>query len=296
MTDARRSSSVGWSTTIQDRGRPGLAHIGVPPSGPSTRPPHRRSTGWSATRRTPPCWRRPAGCVVAGDRAVRRGDVGGAGGRAPSRPATDRVDRRAGPPRQLWAYLAVRGGLDVAAGARLAQPRHAVGARPAAARPSAQRLAVGADPGTPIVDRPGARSPTSRRVVGGLAGPARRLVRRRRAASASSPTRGPCPPTSAGSACASTVRRSSAPVTRRAAERGAGRPGAIQVPPDGRPVVMLADHPTTGGYPVIAVVDPATASAPWCPGAPRRPRCASARRTLTSDELPLRRVAAAPLG
>ena len=31
--------------------------------------------------------------------------------------------------------------------------------------------------------------------------------------------------------------------------------GAVQVPPDGRPVVMLADHPTTGGYPVLAVVD-----------------------------------------
>ncbi|MEU7427128.1 biotin-dependent carboxyltransferase family protein [Streptomyces sp. NPDC040750] len=30
--------------------------------------------------------------------------------------------------------------------------------------------------------------------------------------------------------------------------------GAVQVPPDGRPVVFLADHPTTGGYPVIAVV------------------------------------------
>ena len=30
--------------------------------------------------------------------------------------------------------------------------------------------------------------------------------------------------------------------------------GAIQVPPDGQPVMMLADHPTTGGYPVIAVV------------------------------------------
>lgn len=29
--------------------------------------------------------------------------------------------------------------------------------------------------------------------------------------------------------------------------------GAVQVPPDGRPVVFLADHPTTGGYPVIAV-------------------------------------------
>lgn len=33
--------------------------------------------------------------------------------------------------------------------------------------------------------------------------------------------------------------------------------GAVQVPPDGLPIVMLADHPTTGGYPVIAVVDPA---------------------------------------
>jgi len=32
--------------------------------------------------------------------------------------------------------------------------------------------------------------------------------------------------------------------------------GAVQVPPDGRPVVFLADHPTTGGYPVVAVVDP----------------------------------------
>jgi biotin-dependent carboxylase-like uncharacterized protein len=30
--------------------------------------------------------------------------------------------------------------------------------------------------------------------------------------------------------------------------------GALQVPPDGRPVLLLADHPTTGGYPVVAVV------------------------------------------
>jgi allophanate hydrolase subunit 2 len=33
--------------------------------------------------------------------------------------------------------------------------------------------------------------------------------------------------------------------------------GAIQVPPDGQPIIFLSDHPTTGGYPVIAVVDPA---------------------------------------
>lgn len=33
-------------------------------------------------------------------------------------------------------------------------------------------------------------------------------------------------------------------------------PGAIQVPGDGKPIVFLADHPATGGYPVIAVVHP----------------------------------------
>ena len=33
--------------------------------------------------------------------------------------------------------------------------------------------------------------------------------------------------------------------------------GAIQVPANGEPLIFLADHPTTGGYPVIGVVDPA---------------------------------------
>lgn len=37
--------------------------------------------------------------------------------------------------------------------------------------------------------------------------------------------------------------------------------GAIQIPPDGQPIIMLADHPTTGGYPVVAVVDPADLAA-----------------------------------
>ena len=30
--------------------------------------------------------------------------------------------------------------------------------------------------------------------------------------------------------------------------------GAVQVPPDGDPVVLLPDHATLGGYPVLAVV------------------------------------------
>jgi allophanate hydrolase subunit 2 len=32
--------------------------------------------------------------------------------------------------------------------------------------------------------------------------------------------------------------------------------GAIQIPPSGEAIVMLADHPTTGGYPVVGVVVP----------------------------------------
>ncbi|WP_369202934.1 biotin-dependent carboxyltransferase family protein [Streptomyces sp. PU-14G] len=48
--------------------------------------------------------------------------------------------------------------------------------------------------------------------------------------------------------------------------------GAVQVPPEGRPVIFLADHPTTGGYPVVGVVPAealdAAAQAP--PGTPVR--------------------------
>lgn len=47
----------------------------------------------------------------------------------------------------------------------------------------------------------------------------------------------------------------------RVARRGGELPsegivlGAVQLPPSGQPVVFLADHPTTGGYPVVAVVE-----------------------------------------
>ncbi|MFI0734933.1 biotin-dependent carboxyltransferase family protein [Streptomyces sp. NPDC021225] len=55
--------------------------------------------------------------------------------------------------------------------------------------------------------------------------------------------------------------------------------GSLQVPPDGLPVLFLADHPTTGGYPVVGVVpEPHLAAAAQAvPGTavrfvPRRPR------------------------
>ncbi|MFF2654922.1 biotin-dependent carboxyltransferase family protein [Streptomyces sp. NPDC058045] len=56
--------------------------------------------------------------------------------------------------------------------------------------------------------------------------------------------------------------------------------GAVQVPPDGLPAVFLADHPTTGGYPVIAVVREAdlAAAAQAAPGTPLRFTPAARRR------------------
>ncbi|MDO5494675.1 MAG: hypothetical protein Q4G64_03065, partial [bacterium] len=33
--------------------------------------------------------------------------------------------------------------------------------------------------------------------------------------------------------------------------------GSIQIPPDGKPVLFMRDHPVTGGYPVIGVVESA---------------------------------------
>jgi len=56
-------------------------------------------------------------------------------------------------------------------------------------------------------------------------------------------------------------------------------PGAIQVSPDGAPTVLAVDHPVTGGYPVIAVVtdESLDALAQLRPGQPIRFRLATGR-------------------
>ena len=52
--------------------------------------------------------------------------------------------------------------------------------------------------------------------------------------------------------------------------------GAIQVPPSGQPILLGPDHPTTGGYPVLAVVAAADLSlaGQLAPGASVQFRCA----------------------
>ncbi len=60
--------------------------------------------------------------------------------------------------------------------------------------------------------------------------------------------------------------------------------GAIQVPRDGQPIVFLANHPTTGGYPVIAVVTEADVAL----AAQARPGTALRFRTVALPGLGLR--------
>jgi allophanate hydrolase subunit 2 len=42
--------------------------------------------------------------------------------------------------------------------------------------------------------------------------------------------------------------------------------GSVQVPAGGQPIIFLADHPTTGGYPAIGVVADVTPLAQARPG------------------------------
>ncbi|KQZ90707.1 hypothetical protein ASD62_16805 [Phycicoccus sp. Root563] len=58
--------------------------------------------------------------------------------------------------------------------------------------------------------------------------------------------------------------------------------GAVQVPPTGVPVVFLADHPVTGGYPVVAVLTEHACdlAAQLVPGQPVRLRLRSTQRGI----------------
>ena len=72
--------------------------------------------------------------------------------------------------------------------------------------------------------------------------------------------------------------------------------GGLQVPPDGQPILLMADRQTTGGYPLIGVV--ASADIPrGRPACPRRPPCVSPLSALQKPPPPrLSRSAACAFG
>ncbi len=249
--------------TVQDRGRAGWAAIGVTRSGAAD-----RSAAALANRLV---GNDPSAALVevtAGGlrvRAERTVLVAVTGAPAPlaldgrAAPLNAPLTLRPGaalslglPPVGLRSYLAVRGGVDVPAvlGSRSTDTLSGLGPAPLQAGDVLPVGALSAD--EPVVDVAAVRPPSVEPVVRVLPGPRRDWLQ-------------PGAWTSLVSA-AWTVSPDSNRVGLRLAGPRLSRarddelpseglvPGALQVPPDGAPVLFLADHPVTGGYPVAAVV------------------------------------------
>ncbi|WP_328297529.1 biotin-dependent carboxyltransferase family protein [Streptomyces sp. NBC_00435] len=262
---------AGALTTVQDLGRPGYAHLGVPRSGALDTGAHAlgnrllgnppeaaalettldgvalRAVGGPVTVAVTgaPCAVRVCGRPVAwGAPVLLRAGAELEVGRAES---------------GVRGYVAVRGGFAVepVLGSRstdllsgLGPPVLTAGALLPVGRPGADPLAG--------VDAPAAPGPPSELVLALRLGPRAdwftpgsltgRLLRAEYRVSVASNRIG--------------LRTEGPPLVR---ARSGELPsegmvlGAVQVPPDGRPVVFLADHPVTGGYPVVGVVPPGPA-------------------------------------
>jgi KipI family sensor histidine kinase inhibitor len=259
--------------TVQDLGRPGLGHLGVPRSGAADTASLRQANQLAGN---PPD---AAGLEFTLGKAILRftvdalAAVTGAAApvtlvTGPGRPAAAiepatafavpaGTELRIGtPPSGLRTYLAVRGGIDVPAvlGSRSADLLSRLGPAPLRA---GDLLPVGGAAAHATPSRPGpaphrvppAGQPTALRVLPGprddwfAAGAIDLLCRAGYLVTPASDRTG---------------LRLDGPALPRArtgelASEGMVT-GALQVPPDGRPILLLADHPVTGGYPVIAVV------------------------------------------
>lgn len=237
----------GMATTVQDAGRHGLAHLGIPPAGavdPSLAAMLNRLVGNASGA---PLLETVGGLVVEASSAVVVATTRHA---APHvlRPG-ERVSIAPGGGRQ-WHYLAVRGGIDVPSvlGSCSHDTLSGIGARPLTIGTT---LPVGAEPGDPVADlAPIAPVGESARI-----GPGPRLDWFGGDVLGALTAR----PVTVVATSRVGVRLRGADLVRvrqdELPSEGLVR-GAIQVPPDGTPIMMLADHPTTGGYPVVAVVDP----------------------------------------
>lgn len=176
---------------------------------------------------------------------------------------------RLGAPAQgLRSYLAVRGGLAVEAelGSRSTDTMSGLGPRPLR---RGDQLAVGTDLADDISDATAIPRPTSARLRV-IAGPRDDWFTAAALAQLTSQTW-----TVRADSNRIGIRLDGPPLERARAGELASEPtlpGALQVPPDGRPILLGPDAPVTGGYPVIAVVrdDDLDAVAQLRPGDPIR--------------------------
>ena len=254
--------AAGPQTTVQDLGRPGLAHLGVPRSGALDQPAHRlanRLVGNAESAATLECllggvaFRVGHAVTVAVTGAsvpVRVDGRGEAWGSAVSVPAGALVELGR-PDSGLRAYLAVAGGVDVpqVLGSRATDLLSGIGPDLVA---DGDRLPVGA-----VAGRPRAGEAVPARPVAELRvrlGPRDDWFTRASVEAFHGSTY-----TVTGESNRIGLRLDGPGLERRddAELPSEGMVlGAVQVPPEGQPVVFLHDHPVTGGYPVIGVVVP----------------------------------------
>ncbi|OJF13517.1 5-oxoprolinase subunit C family protein [Couchioplanes caeruleus] len=257
---------TGPMTVIKDAGRPGHAYQGVAPSGAVDRGAYARA---NALAGNPPgaavlectlgglrvSFDEPAVVALTGTDAVLTVDGTAAGDDRPVPVPAGAVVAVTVPRRGLRSYLAVRGGIDVAPvlGSRSTDQLAGVGPeRPA----PGDVLPIGAPPADPV-SSPGAPPPTAEGPLEVDLGPRDDWFTTEAIATFLGAEYTVSP---AGNAIGLRL-DGPALIRSRTAElpsEGVVR-GAVQVPPDGRPIIFQADHPVTGGYPVIAVLTPEAA-------------------------------------
>ncbi|GAB3591834.1 biotin-dependent carboxyltransferase family protein [Angustibacter peucedani] len=262
--------ATGPLTTVQDLGRPGLADLGVGPSGAADRSSLRQvnrllgnaegaaalevALGGLRLRATTPVHLATAGapCGVRVLPGGREGEPRDVGPGTPFHLQPADVVELAPAPRGLRCYLGVRGGLDVepVLGSRSTDLLAGLGPAPLG---SGDELPVGSDVGPwPGVDEVvWLTDPAAREPLRAKAGPRDDWFG---PAALDALAAGPWVAADADRTAVvldgPTLRRTR---TDELPTEGVVR-GAVQVPPSGRPTVLLADHPVTGGYPVVAVL------------------------------------------
>jgi biotin-dependent carboxylase-like uncharacterized protein len=247
---ALRIVDQGWSTTIQDGGRHGHAHLGVAGAGAVD------AAAQAVVNRLVGNEERVATLETAGGLVVEAiGAVVAAtsadGVRHTLQPGERlRVDP---PPDGVWAYLAVRGGILVRPVLGSCSHDTLSGLGPPPIR-AGERLEVGDDPHTELVTDHAPMRPRSR-VVHLWPGPRVSWFADGLDAMLGHEWEVGGDVSRVGVRLVAGRFEPSAKMPARMASEGLVA-GAIQITPSGEPIVMLANHPTTGGYPVIAVVEP----------------------------------------
>jgi biotin-dependent carboxylase-like uncharacterized protein len=255
--------AAGPLATVQDAGRTGWAAIGVPRSGAADRASHdlaNRLVGNLPGAATVEVT--AGGLRLRAERAVLLAVTGApvpltaAGRPAPLNapfPLAAGAELAMGMPAVgLRSYVAVRGGVDVppVLGSRSTDKLSGLGPAPLA---PGDRLPVGGLAGDePVVDVAPVPPPSAEPVLRVLSGPRRDWL----TAEAWTAFTGADWVVSADSdrvGLRLTGPRLERAVSEELPSEGLVA-GAVQVPPDGAPVLFLADHPLTGGYPVLAVV------------------------------------------